>query len=75
MVIADHHKMVITALKVYIKKFITINYRSYKDFDIPHFRNDLKQNLETFDKKSMNYEDFEIIYIGLLTNEKEGNEG
>ena len=46
---------------------ITINYRYYKDFDISYFRNDVvKQNLETFDKKSMTYEDFENIFMSVL---------
>ena len=32
--ISDHHKMVTTVLKVYVKKNtpVTINYRSYKNF-------------------------------------------
>ena len=66
--ISDHHKMVITVLKVYVKKNapVTINYRSYKNFDISQFRNDLKKNLENFDKNNMTYEDFDEIFMRLL---------
>ena len=66
--ISDHHKMAIAVLRVYVKKnaSITINYRSYKNFDIFQFRNNLKENLETFDKNNMTYEDFERIFTRLL---------
>ena len=66
--ISDHHKMVFTVLNIYVKKSapVTISYRSYKYFDTTHFRNDLKQNLETFEKKTMTYEDFERIFMGVL---------
>ena len=48
--ISDHHKMVITVLRVYVKKKVpvTINYRYFENFDISKFRNDLKKNLEIF---------------------------
>ena len=68
--ISDHHKMVTTVLKVYVKKNtpVTINYRSYKNFDIAQFRNDLKENLENFDKHNMTYEDFEKIFMRLINS-------
>ena len=68
--ILDHHKMVITVLRVYVNKNtpVTINYRSYKKIDISQFRNELKENLETFGKINMTYEDFERILMSLLNS-------
>ena len=66
--ISDHHKMVITVPRVYVKKNapITINYRSYKIFDISQFRNNLKENLETFDNNNLTYEDFERVFMRMI---------
>ena len=57
-----------TVLRAYVKKnvLITINYRSYKNFEISQFRNNLKENVESFDKNNMTYEDFERIFMRLL---------
>ena len=66
--LSDHHKMVITVLKSYCKKRepVTIKYRSYKHFDMPKYRNTLKENLENFDNEIMSYEDFHEIFIRVL---------
>ena len=66
--LSDHHKMIITVLKVYTKKRepITINYRSYKNFDISRYKNELKQSLELCDQETMTYDAFHIIFMALL---------
>ena len=66
--LSDHHKMVVTVLKIYTKKKepIKINYRSFKNFDKQNFRNDLKQNLEHLDKVTITYDDFKFIFMEIL---------
>ena len=66
--LSDHHKMIITVLKIYSKKRepITINYRSYKRFDISKYKNDLKQSLERCNQESMKHEDFHNIFMIVL---------
>ncbi len=65
--LSDHHKMVITVLKKYIKKKdpITINYRNYKNFNEEEFRNDLVRELEILEE-NMNYDDFKGIFMKVL---------
>ena len=41
-------------------------HRSYKNFDISIFRNDLKQKLEQFDKEIITYDDFKIIFMKII---------
>ena len=66
--LSDHHKMAVTVLKIYTKKMkpITVNFRSYKNFDIWEFRKYLKQNLENFDKETLTYDDFKLIFMEIL---------
>ena len=66
--LSDHHKMIITVIKNYCKKKepVTIKYRSYKNVDMPKYRNVLKEKLENFDKEIMSYEDFHEIFIRVL---------
>ena len=63
--LSDHHNMVVTVLKIYTKKMkpITVNYRSYKNFDIRDFRKYLKQNLKHFDKETLIFDDFKHIFM------------
>ena len=65
--LSDHHKMVVTVLKVYIKKKkpIIIPYRTYKSFCMNTFKNDLKQNLDDF-QGEMRYDDFKDIFMSTL---------
>ena len=65
--LSDHHKMVLTVLKGYIKKRepITINYRCYKSFCMNDFKENLKQNLENFENV-MSYDDFKTVLMSTL---------
>ena len=66
--LSDHHKMIITVLKTYTKKKEPniIRYRSYKNFDMSKYKNELKQNLEQLNKETMNYEEFHQIFMSVL---------
>ena len=66
--LSDHHKMVVTVLKIFIKKKdpVIINYRSYKNMDFSIFNNVLRQKLEQFNKETMSYEDFHEIFMNTL---------
>ena len=64
--LSGHHEMVITVLKNYCKKGTCLKYRPYKHFDMPKYRNILKENLENFDKEIMSYEDFHEIFIRVM---------
>ena len=66
--IYDHHKLVVTVMKVYSEKQkpITVNYRSYKNFEMFNFNEELKEALENFEKPHMTYEDFKTIFIKIL---------
>ena len=63
--LSDCHKMTITVLKTYFKKKdpISLNYRSYKNFDETSFRNDLLSDLQNFSKDRMDYNDFKEIFM------------
>ena len=65
--LSDHHKMIVTVLKVYMKKNgpIIIPYRTYKSFCVNAFKDDLKKNLEIF-QKEMKYDDFKDIFMSTL---------
>ena len=65
--LSDHHKMVVTVLKVYVKKKepILIPYRTYKSFCMNDFKTDLEQNLENF-QGDMRYDDFKNIFMSTL---------
>ena len=65
--LSDHHKMIVTVLKVYIKKRnpIIIPYRTYKSFCMNDFKDDLKQNLENF-QDEMVYGDLKNIFMSTL---------
>ena len=66
--LSDHHKMVLTVLKTYIKKIepTIIKYCDYKHFNANLFSNDLIYNLQKFDKTAMRYEDFKDIFMSIL---------
>ena len=66
--LSDHHKMVLTVLKTYIKKMepTIIKYREYKHFNANLFSNDLIYNLQKFEKTAMRYEDFKDIFMSVL---------
>ena len=66
--ISDHHKLVITVMKVHSEKQKPqeIKYRSYKNFDYHGFNDDLKSSLEKCDKPNMTYEDFKNIFMKKL---------
>ena len=66
--LSDHHKTIITVIKTYStkKEPNTINYRSYKNFDISKYNNGLKQNLEQLNKETMSYEGFHKIFMTVL---------
>ena len=58
--LSDHHKLLISVLTTYFKKKepVTINHRSYKNFDENIFRNDLFRNLQNCDSNSLQYDEF-----------------
>ena len=66
--LSDHHKMIITVLKHYVKKKQpkTINYRCYKHFNESVFRNELIIKLQNFNKETMNYDEFKNIFMVIL---------
>ena len=66
--ISDHHKLVITIMKVYSEKQKSqeIKYRSYKNFNLHGFNDDLKASLEQYDKPNMTYDDFKEIFMKKL---------
>ena len=66
--ISDHHKLVVTVMKVYSEKQKPqeIKYRSYKNFNHFSFNNDLKASLEQYDKPNMTYDDFKVIFMKKL---------
>ena len=65
--LSDHHKMVVTVLKVYNKKQPpqTIKYRCYRKFNVFSFRNDLIQSLENFNGV-LTFDDFNEHFMKLL---------
>ena len=65
--LSDHHKMIVTVLKFYMKqkKPITIKYRCYKSFCMNDFTENLKQNLENFNQV-LSYDDFKTIFMSTL---------
>ena len=66
--ISDFHKMVITVMKVYSEKQepIKVKYRSFKNFNLFEFNDELKNALELYDKPQMNYDDFKEIFMTTL---------
>ena len=67
--ISDDHKMVITVMKIYSEKQkpITINYGSYKNFNIHIFNDDhLKNALGQYNKSHMRYREFKSIFVRIL---------
>ena len=59
--LSDHHKMMVTVLKLYFKKRepIIINYRCYRSFCLNNFTENLRQNLENLEM--MSYDDFKAV--------------
>ena len=66
--ISDHHKLVVTVMKIYSEKQkpITVNYRSYKNFEMFNFNDELKEALDNFENPHMTYEDFQTIFMKTL---------
>ena len=62
-------KMVVTVLKVYVKKLepITVKYRCHNNFCMNDFTENLKQKLESFGQM-MSYDDFKDIFMTTLNN-------
>ena len=63
--LSDFHKMVITVMKMSVKKHSPIerHYRDYKYFERSKFRNNLNKKLS---EDIFNYESFEITFIEVL---------
>ena len=59
--------MCITVTRAYIPKMrpTYVNYRRYKNFDLPNFRNDLNIAMDANDM-NMGYEEFENAYLNVL---------
>ena len=68
--LSDHHKMIISVLKVYFKKKepVKINYRSYKNFDETNFRNDLSNTLQNYNQYTLQYEEFKDVFMTILNS-------
>ena len=66
--LSDHHKMTVTVIMSYFKKKkpIKINYRSYKYFNVSQFRIDLQKHLLKSNKETMEYGDFQTIFMQVL---------
>ena len=67
--LSDRHKMVVTILKVYVKKLepATVIYRCRKNFCMNDFIENLKQKFENFGQ-IMSYDDFKDIFMTALNN-------
>ena len=66
--LSDHHKMTVTVLKSFCQKqspSIT-RYRDYKNFDLEKFCGELVNSLNSFNGKTISYENFEEILIRLI---------
>ena len=66
--LSDHHKMILTVLKSYIKKGepTVINYKNYKNFNESLFRNDLIEKLQNVSKTFISYDDFKETFMNAL---------
>ena len=66
--ISDFHKMTVTVLKTFFKKKKpnVIKYRDYKHFNDVLFRDELKNELDKFDKEKMDYNTFSKIFMNTL---------
>ena len=66
--ISDHHKLVLTVMKVYSEKQKPkeVKFRSYKNFNFHGFNDDLKVSLEQYDEPNMRYDDFKEIFMKTL---------
>ena len=60
--------MVFTVLKTDFNKLdsISVNYRSYKNFEEVLFNNDLIKDLQEFNKGVMNYDNFKESFMRVL---------
>ena len=65
--LSNHHKMTVTVLRSYFKKSKpkTISYRSYKNFNVKEFRNELQKQL-TADEIGLDCENFVNNFISVL---------
>ena len=68
--LSDHHKMTLTAFKTFFKKKvpITVNYRSYKNFNETNFRKDLYNTLLSCTQQTMKYDEFKNILMTVLNS-------
>ena len=66
--LSDHHKMTVTVLKSFFQKQSPsiIRYRDYKNFDLEKFCGELVNSLNSFNGKTISYENFEGILIRLI---------
>ena len=66
--ISDYHKMTITVLKTYFQKLKPkkIKYRSYKNFELNSFKNELKHSLNMSKQIHIIYDDFKEIFMEIL---------
>ena len=65
---SDFHKMTVTVLKTEFVKAdpIQINYRDYKNFNIPRFNEDLRNKLISDGRSNSNYNRFQNILREVL---------
>ena len=63
--LSDYHKMTVTVMKSYFKKkeHGTVNYRSYKKFNVNIFKRDLTTLLQNVNLENLNYERFKEIFM------------
>ena len=66
--LSDYHKMTISISKTSYKKKepSKITYRSYKHFNGAEFRKDLSESLQNYNNNSMEYENFNEIFMKVL---------
>ena len=66
--LSDHHKMIITVLKVHFKKLnpIKIKYRNYKNFNLYYFKEKLKTSLLSMDQGNIKYDKFKEVFMNVL---------
>ena len=66
--LSDFHKMVITSLKTHHEKKepLTVNYRSYKNFNDNDFKRELKETLDDIYNEDLTYDEFKHKFMQVL---------
>ena len=66
--LSDFHKLTVTVLKTSFKKKLpkVIQYRNYKTFSHPKFRNELKYSLNKVDIFTISNDHFVTIFMDIL---------